>query len=112
MAVGRPYHVFDLDGEHLGSFADWDTAHGWARLQVVLGGVPAPVEVEDRRNRVTHRLWADHCEQLAPPAAVPPRPRQPTDSALGAASRASGAPASCPAPAPAETAPTAVPPQA
>jgi hypothetical protein len=105
VAVGRPYHVFDLDGEHLGSFADFDAAHGWARLQVLLGGVPAPVEVEDRRNRVTHRLWADRCEQLAP------RPRQPADSAVAAGSSATGAPACCPAPGPAESAPTAVPPQ-
>ncbi|WP_131745853.1 hypothetical protein [Frankia sp. Cppng1_Ct_nod] len=60
--MGRPYHVYDHDGEYLGSFATWDAAHDWAHLQAALGGVLAPLEIEDRRNHVGRRLWAERCE--------------------------------------------------
>ncbi|WP_235433555.1 MULTISPECIES: hypothetical protein [Protofrankia] len=60
--MDRPYHVYDYDGEHLGSFATWDAAHDWAHLQAALGGVLGPLDVEDRRNRVGRRLWAERCE--------------------------------------------------
>jgi hypothetical protein len=100
--VGRPYHVYDYEGEHLGSFADWDMAHEWAHLQVAMNGIPAPLDVEDRRHHTRRRIWADHCEQgaahtvgqptaagpaslgtaalcaVAAPAFTPPRPRGPS----------------------------------
>jgi hypothetical protein len=62
--VGRPYHVYDHDGEHLGSFADWDVAHEWAHLQALLGGVMTPLELEDRDSRVSRRMTATYCEFL------------------------------------------------
>lgn len=65
--MGRPCHVFDYDGEYLGSFTVWSAAHEWAHLQAALGGVPGPLEVEDRRAGQRHRIWADHCEPLTVP---------------------------------------------
>jgi hypothetical protein len=59
--VGRPFHVYDSDGEHLGSFATWLTAHDWAHLQIAVGSMAAPLEVEDRRSRTARRIWADRC---------------------------------------------------
>ena len=62
--MSRPYHVYDYEGEHLGSFASWETAHEWAHLQAMLNGVPTPLEVEDRRCAERRRVWADHCEPV------------------------------------------------
>lgn len=58
----RPFHVYDHEGAHLGSFASGTTAHDWAHLQVALTSLPAPLEVEDRRQGTGRRVWADHCE--------------------------------------------------
>jgi hypothetical protein len=60
--MSRHCHVFDFEGEHLASFAGWDAAHEWARLQALMNGVPTPLEVEDRRRGVGCRVWADRCE--------------------------------------------------
>ena len=100
--MSRPYHVYDYEGEHLGSFASWETAHEWAHLQAAMNGVPAPLEVEDRRRSERRRVWADRCEPIRddsvlpsapllddpalcvvggtgrPTAITPPRPRQPS----------------------------------
>jgi hypothetical protein len=62
--MGRPCHVYDYHGEHLASFADWDSAHGWAHLQAALSSVSTPIEVEDRHRKVGRRVWADRCEQM------------------------------------------------
>ncbi|MBL7495531.1 hypothetical protein I6A84_05135 [Frankia sp. CNm7] len=66
---GRPLHVYDHEGTHLGSFAAWETAHEWAHLQVALTSLPGPLEIEDRRRGTRRRVWADHCEPF--PAAAP-----------------------------------------
>ncbi|WP_157845296.1 hypothetical protein [Pseudofrankia saprophytica] len=71
MAVGRasrPYHVYDHEGDHLGSFTAWETAHEWAHLQVALSALPAPLEVEDRRRRTRRQVWVDHCAPFPTPA--------------------------------------------
>jgi hypothetical protein len=60
--AARPFHVYDHEGAHLGSFASGTTAHDWAHLQVELTSLPAPLEVEDRRRGTGRRVWADHCE--------------------------------------------------
>ncbi|OAA25999.1 hypothetical protein UG55_10187 [Frankia sp. EI5c] len=62
--MGRPFHVYDYEGEHLGSFPSWDRAHEWAHLQAALHGVPTPLEVEDRANAGRRRVWADRCEPV------------------------------------------------
>jgi hypothetical protein len=64
--VSRPVHVYDADGAHLGSFARWEPAHEWAHLQVMLGGLSAPLQVEDRRHGVHRWIWADHCTAVEP----------------------------------------------
>jgi hypothetical protein len=71
----RPYHVYDHEGTHLGSFAVWQAAHDWAHLQVALTSLPAPLDVEDRRLGTCRRVWADHCE------AHPAETRRDQDSA-------------------------------
>ncbi|MEX5633829.1 hypothetical protein [Parafrankia sp. FMc2] len=104
--MGRPFHVYDYEGEHLGSFPSWDRAHEWAHLQAVLHGVPTPLEVEDRATAGRRRVWAERCEPVVPaprtasvdggraggdpladgrcaavsaPVFAPPRPRQPSE---------------------------------
>ncbi|WP_018504248.1 hypothetical protein [Parafrankia discariae] len=62
--MSRPFHVYDYEGEHLGSFATWDLAHEWAHLQAMLNGVPTPLQVEDRATTGRRRVWADRCEPL------------------------------------------------
>ncbi|MCK9900046.1 hypothetical protein CC117_05350 [Parafrankia colletiae] len=64
--MGRPFHVYDYEGEHLGSFPSWDRAHEWAHLQAVLHGVPTPLEVEDRATAGRRRVWAERCEPVVP----------------------------------------------
>jgi hypothetical protein len=59
--VVRSVHVYDNDGECLGSFATWATAHDWAHFQIAVGSMAAPLEIEDRRSRTTRRVWADRC---------------------------------------------------
>lgn len=65
--MSRPYHVFDYEGEYLGSFASWETAHEWAHIQALLGGVPAPLTVEYRRTTESLYVWADRCEPATGP---------------------------------------------
>ncbi|MCK9932747.1 hypothetical protein MXD62_37370 [Frankia sp. Mgl5] len=65
--MSRPFHVYDYEGEHLGSFATWDLAHEWAHLQAMLNGVPTPLQVEDRSTTGRRRVWADRCEPLDGP---------------------------------------------
>jgi hypothetical protein len=67
-AAARPFHVYDHEGSHLGSFAAWEKAHDWAHLQVALTSLPAPLEVEDRRLGTRRRVWADHCEPSSTPS--------------------------------------------
>jgi hypothetical protein len=59
--VGRPFYVYDNDGDYLGSFATWAAAHDWAHLQIAVGSMAAPLEIEDRRTRSARRIWADRC---------------------------------------------------
>ncbi len=59
------YHVFNALGEVLGSFGDWDTAHAWAHDQADQVGARVPLEVEDRPNRITRRVWRARCEFVA-----------------------------------------------
>ncbi|MCM3924523.1 hypothetical protein ND748_23010 [Frankia sp. AiPs1] len=68
----RPCHVYDYDGEYLGSFTSWSAAHEWAHLQAAMGGVPGPLEVEDRQLGQRRRVWVDRCADLlaVPPAAT------------------------------------------
>ncbi|EIV93773.1 hypothetical protein [Frankia sp. QA3] len=68
----RPCHVYDYDGEYLGSFTSWSAAHEWAHLQAAMGGVPGPLEVEDRQLGQRRRVWVDRCADLlaAQPAAT------------------------------------------
>ncbi|KJE24011.1 hypothetical protein FF36_01700 [Frankia torreyi] len=68
----RPCHVYDYDGEYLGSFTSWSAAHEWAHLQAAMGGVPGPLEVEDRQLGQRRRVWVDRCADLlaAPPTAA------------------------------------------
>jgi len=76
----RPCHVYDYDGEYLGSFSSWSAAHEWAHLQAAMGGVPGPLEVEDRQLGARRRVWVDRCADListdtpSSPALVPPGP--------------------------------------
>jgi hypothetical protein len=60
----RPFHVYDHEGSHLGSFSTWQAAHDWAHLQVAVTSLPAPLEVEDRQLGVRRRVWADQCEAV------------------------------------------------
>lgn len=60
----RPCHVYDYDGEYLGSFTSWSAAHEWAHLQAAMGGVLGPLEVEDRRVGERRRVWVDRCATL------------------------------------------------
>ncbi|WP_063822686.1 MULTISPECIES: hypothetical protein [Frankia] len=62
----RPCHVYDYDGEYLGSFTSWSAAHAWAHLQAAMGGVPGPLEVEDRQLGQRRRVWVDRCADLLP----------------------------------------------
>jgi hypothetical protein len=83
--ASRPYHVYDQEGEHLGSFTAWDTAHEWAHLQVALSALPGPLEVEDRHRSTRRRVWADHCSPF------PGSGREPTgDTGGDAGSHADG----------------------
>ncbi|ONH29775.1 hypothetical protein [Pseudofrankia asymbiotica] len=66
--ASRPYHVYDHEGEHLGSFTAWETAHEWAHLQVALSALPAPLEVEDRHRDSRRQVWADYCAPFPAPA--------------------------------------------
>ncbi|WP_131747945.1 hypothetical protein [Frankia sp. Cppng1_Ct_nod] len=61
----RRFHVYDSDGEVLGSFNDWDTAHAWAHRQATDPTVRTPLDVEDRQNRVTRRVHPGQCEFIA-----------------------------------------------
>ncbi|MGF7238094.1 MAG: hypothetical protein ACQSGP_24510 [Frankia sp.] len=64
----RSYHVFNALGEVLGSFGDWDTAHAWAHDQADQADQSdawVPLEVEDRANRITRRVWRARCEFVA-----------------------------------------------
>jgi hypothetical protein len=100
----RRFHVFDGSGEHLGSFLTFQAAHDWAHLQARLGGVPLPLDVEDRARQVTRRVTGGDCQDFAweavplgspdpcdppEPAASPdayvacaPWPREPLDARL------------------------------
>jgi hypothetical protein len=46
----------------LGSFTDWDSAHAFAHEAVALSETAVPVEVDDRRQRLSRRVWAHRCE--------------------------------------------------
>jgi hypothetical protein len=73
----RPCHVYDYDGEYLGSFTSWPAAHEWAHLQAAMGGVQGPLEVEDRLLGQRRRVWVDRCADLLtplPPAGPAPSP--------------------------------------
>ncbi|KPM56809.1 hypothetical protein ACG83_02805 [Frankia sp. R43] len=72
--MGRPFHVYDYEGEHLGAFPSWERAHEWAHLQAVLNGVPTPLEVEDRSTSSRRRVWADRCEPVGAGASNPGAP--------------------------------------
>jgi hypothetical protein len=60
--AARRFHVFDGHGEMLGSFTDWDSAHAFAHEVVALPRTATPVEVDDRRQRLSRRVWAHRCE--------------------------------------------------
>lgn len=66
----RPCHVYDYDGEHLGSFTSWSAAHEWAHLQAAMGGVLGPLEVEDRHAGEHRQVWVDRCADVGQAAAA------------------------------------------
>ncbi|WP_163553063.1 hypothetical protein [Candidatus Frankia alpina] len=65
----RPCHDYDYD--YLGSFTSWPAAHEWAHLQAAMGGVPGPLEVEDRQLGQRRRVWVDRCADLLAAAETP-----------------------------------------
>ncbi len=81
----RPCHVYDYDGDYLGSFNTWSAAHEWAHLQAAMGGVQGPLELEDERVGQRRRIWVDRCAEnletatlcdvLDGPTFIPTQPR-------------------------------------
>ncbi|WP_322748296.1 MULTISPECIES: hypothetical protein [unclassified Frankia] len=61
----RRFHVYDRDGEVVASFDDWDTAHAWAHEQATDPATRAPLDVDDRPNRITRRVHPRGCEFIA-----------------------------------------------
>ncbi|WP_238428544.1 hypothetical protein [Frankia nepalensis] len=57
----RPYLVFDGDGELVGSFPDWETAHIWAHRRSVEPRTSRPVQIEDRAGRRTWTVEGGNC---------------------------------------------------
>jgi hypothetical protein len=95
--VGRPFHVYDSGGEHLGSFTSWVAAHEWAHLQIALGSLAAPLDVEDRRTRAARQIWADRCALGPEPDPEPDADVTNGNEAVLAAGPGLRAAAQCPA---------------
>ncbi|EFC79265.1 hypothetical protein FrEUN1fDRAFT_7617 [Parafrankia sp. EUN1f] len=57
----RRFLVFDGDGELVGTFAGWEDAHTWAHLRSAESATVGPIQVEDRAERRTWTVSADHC---------------------------------------------------
>lgn len=61
----RPYDVCDAQGEVLGTFDAFEAAHGWAHQRAGEPDVDLPLTVDDRRTRVSRRVWPARCELVA-----------------------------------------------
>lgn len=57
----RPFLVFDGDGELMGSFPDWETAHAWAHRRSTEPSTSRPLQVEDRTGRRTWTIDGAGC---------------------------------------------------
>jgi hypothetical protein len=60
----RGYDAYDAYGDVVAWFVDWEAAHDWAHTHAASAGTHAPVEIDDRPNRVTRRVSPDSCELI------------------------------------------------
>lgn len=62
---GRPFLVFDGDGEPVATFSTWESAHVWSHMRASEPLTLLPVRIEDHLERCTWTIDADQCRMTA-----------------------------------------------